>query len=471
MEAWLQDLNDPAEIFWPQIDTSNNQRLAGALNIMEEHAKLRSRASSPTSHEARRTWYSAPPQLHIYDSEVINILLNVARRHLSATFGIYADFVAGETTPHELCLAMAALGGLFCSIEGSVTIAKSLYNDARRIHFEKTDSEPQPSSFRQALDTVKTHILLAVYGICSGDKRSYEFTEAFHMTTRQAMRYCLQIAPSKLEPADTRELSLALEGLEILECYRVLLLQRPPHFTSMNYNQKQQLPLKFDLTPLFSPTAHSTPVSGSLREVVNLGIRTWAASPRGQEYTRVPQLWKPEFIELGLERWVSAQSSSPRTTELPSILLYHLAHLHLQVNLGTLQRLARSFKANPRTPSDEKVSDIVRRCTRGPSFKAAVWHAVAMLRDIKDYVAISSRRQPEFLERLLILEPPHLPYCIYFSTLMVWYSDFVVAGAPSITGNTCIENGIHLLGMLNLRVAKVLANALRELFPDDDRST
>lgn len=471
MESWLRDLTDPAELFWPQIDTSNDHRLGEAINIMQEHSKLRSRASSPTVHEAKRTWYSAPPQLQIYDKEVINVLLNVARRHLSTTFGIYADFEAGESTAHELCLAMAALGGLFSSVDGSVTMAKSLYNDARRIHFEKTNSQPQPSSFKQALEIVKTHILLAVYGICSGDKRSYEFTEAFHIVTRQAMRYCLQITPLELDPADTRELSLTLEALEILESYRVLLLQRPPYFLSINHHHRQQSSLKLDLTPLFNPTAHSTPVTGCLREVANLGIYSWAASPRGQEYTRVPQLWRPEFIELGLERWENAQASSRTTTDLPSMLLYHLAHLHLQVNLGILQRLARSFKAKPKTPSEEKISDIVRRCTRGPSFKAAVWHAMAMLRDIKEHVAVSGRRQPEFLERPQILEPPHLPYCIYFATLMVWYSEYVVTGSHSITGNTCIENGIHLLGMLNLRVAKVLANALRELFPDEDRHT
>jgi hypothetical protein len=50
----------------------------------------------------------------------------------------------------------------------------------------------------------------------------------------------------------------------------------------------------------------------------------------------------------------------------------------------------------------------------------------------------------------------------------VWYHEYTSGGLCSLARNVCIENGIHLLEMLKVRVAKVLANALRELFPDEN---
>ena len=443
--------------------------MENAIGIMFDHFQRRSRASSPTTHKAKRLWYSAPPLLQMYDKEVINALLNLARRHLAATFGIYAAFEATSDTNHELCLAMAAVGGLFSSVEGGTKVAKALYNDARRIHLEKTHCRPLISSFKEALSSVKTFILLAIYGICSGDKRSYEFVEAFHLSTTQAMRHCWQLEPVELGLADSRELSLTLEALDVIESYHVLLLQRPPFFLSTLVNREFQLPYKLDLAPLLTPTSQVKQVMGSLREVATLGIYTWSASPRGQEHSRGWQLWRPESIELGLERWVHAKETSPSTPELPCMLLYHLAQLHLQVNLGLLQRFARNFIAMPETSSEEKIFEKLRQCTRGLPFKAAVWHAKAMLRVIKETIGVPGPRELEMSATLPIFEPPHLPYCIYFATLIMWYGEYTSTGLHSSARDTCIENGIHLLAPLKIRVARVLRNALRELFPEEPR--
>lgn len=403
----------------------------------------------------------------MYDREVINVLLNNAQRHLATTFGIYANFEATVDTSHELCLAMAAVGGLFSSVEASTTVAKALYNDARRIHLETTISRPRGLIFTAALSRVKTFILLTIYGICSGDKRSYEFAEVHHFSTMQAMEYCWSIAPSELSKGHDLELSLLSEALDIIESYQVLLLQRPPYFPSTSFQRHPQTASNNDLAPLLTPPDQVRKIAGSLREVAALGAYAWTSVPRGQEYSHDWQLWRPEFVELALERWRDALESST-AAQLSPMLLYHLTHLHLQINLGVLQRFARKFITLPETSHDKKIFGILRHCICGRPFAAAVWHANAMLRLIREHITTPSRSQLKVSDKLPVLEPPHLPYCIYFATLIVWYHEYNSSGLHSLARNVCVENGIHLMEMLKVRVAKVLANALRELFLDEN---
>lgn len=403
----------------------------------------------------------------MYDREVINVLLNNARRHLATTFGIYANFEATVDTSHELCLAMAAVGGLFSSVEGSTTVAKALYNDARRIHLEKAIIRPRGVTFTAALSRVKTFVLLTIYGICSGDKRSYEFAEVHHFSTMQAMDYCWQIAPLELSPAQDLELSLLAEALDIIQSYQVLLLQRPPYFPSTSSRRHRPSLSKHDLAPLLTPPDQVNKIAGSLREVAALGAYAWTSVPSSQVFSREWQLWRPEFVELALERWREALETSKRM-ELSPLLFYHLIHLHLQTNLGVLQRFARKFITLPETSHDKKIFEMLCQCTCGRPFTAAVWHAKAMLRLIREHITVPSRSQLKASDKFQALEPPHLPYCIYFATLIVWYHEYTSSGLYSLARNVCIENGIHLLEMLKVRVAKVLANTLRELFPDEN---
>ena len=148
--------------------------MGGAVGLMHEEMQRRSssRASSPSREAQQRSWYSAAPNLAVYDDEIINVLLNVARRHIAPTFRIFADFAVTNDTRVELCLAMAALGGLYCGPQapGSNKVAQMLYNDARRLLLEKYLLHAE-GPFKQSLSIAKTFILLEVYGLCSGDKR------------------------------------------------------------------------------------------------------------------------------------------------------------------------------------------------------------------------------------------------------------------------------------------------------------
>ena len=89
--------------------------------------------SSTAPKDEPHKWFSALPYIDSYDDEVVNVFVNLARVNICSTFKVFSDFVVHGNTPHELYLAMAALGGLFCQVQGSYKVAKTMYNDARRL--------------------------------------------------------------------------------------------------------------------------------------------------------------------------------------------------------------------------------------------------------------------------------------------------------------------------------------------------
>ena len=79
-------------------------------------------------------WYSAPPNLNDHDRDIIRVFQKIFRRHISKTFSLFEDTATtnGKNRAAYI-LAMAATGGLFCTVPGSAEVAKSMYNDARRL--------------------------------------------------------------------------------------------------------------------------------------------------------------------------------------------------------------------------------------------------------------------------------------------------------------------------------------------------
>ena len=442
---------------------------------MKDHFQQRSRASSPTREKAEQLWYSRPPRLQIYDEEVINVFLNLGRLHLFSTFPMFSDFEAKSGTKEELCLAMAAVGGLFCTVKGSYKVAKTLYNDARRMHlynFFRTTY----TSFGAALDSVKTFILLALYGICSGDKRSYELFEAFHGITIQAMNTCWSL--SKETPSSTSELHLSRlsEAIQMTESFRVVLSLRPPSFVSFVDAEGSSSKVAKDyvtsrltaLKSLMSPGGISHPIVSDNQGIAAISSYSWMASPRGYELSPHQNLWKVEFIELALDRWVRASGLSLTTEErhdLPQMLLYHLTHINLHSNLSLIQRLAHEITKSQHSYSQGEYSKLIPNWVNGEHFRISRWHAKTILQLVKETQADTRRRFSAQNDEPTFPEPPHLPYCIYFATLITWYEIFVKDGQKSAM-NAHIDASVQLLFSLKVHVAKMLGRALCELRSD-----
>lgn len=68
---------------------------------------------------------------------MINILLNLAKKRLGMTFAQLMPAAACPEVEEELVMAIAAVGALYCDVTGSNKVAKSCYNDARRIVLAK----------------------------------------------------------------------------------------------------------------------------------------------------------------------------------------------------------------------------------------------------------------------------------------------------------------------------------------------
>ncbi|KAK3052790.1 hypothetical protein LTR09_006273 [Extremus antarcticus] len=472
-DSWLHELDFFAAEAEPQIQSlADDSGIERAKPWILDHFRRRSRPSSPTPREVDRSWYSSPPQLQMYDEEVLNVLLNVARRHLGTTFELYANYEAQADSEPELCLAMAAVGALYLGAECGTTLSTALYNDARRLHFQKFHSRSLQTSFWVASAALKTFILLSIYGICSGDKRSYEFVEAFHVSMLQAMRCCGRLIPSDPDAATLQDVRSMSEAMELIECYHVLLLQRPPcaipaprgSTTSPGQNQAA-------LDPSRSSNDQPGHSQGAHGGIASLSAFIWAASPQGEELSCRRQLWRSEFVELAMERWLGGKISPLSQSDFPSMLIYHLMHLRLKVNIDFLQKSARQFTNPPsHTANESSENEVLENCVRGRLFAVALWHAQAMLSMVQENVGMSddlSKLTATSTSSRRMSEPPHLPYCIYFGTLIAWYGEFANSGYRSLARDACIKQGIRLLGRLKIRVARVFTLALRELLPDE----
>lgn len=105
--------------------------MSSAIDMMKEHFHRKSGSSSASF--VNHSWFSATPDLGRYDPQMVNILLRLARDNLAGIFRILDEFHAPRSAPGYFIIAMAAVGALYCDVEGCRTVAKACYNDARRI--------------------------------------------------------------------------------------------------------------------------------------------------------------------------------------------------------------------------------------------------------------------------------------------------------------------------------------------------
>jgi hypothetical protein len=73
------------------------------------------------------------PNVQSHDPDIINYFLNKFMCHVAPMMPTFKDL---ESTSNEVCgliLAMAAVGGLFCPIEGSFRISLAMHTDAKRL--------------------------------------------------------------------------------------------------------------------------------------------------------------------------------------------------------------------------------------------------------------------------------------------------------------------------------------------------
>lgn len=114
----------------PNIYTSPGQlALDASLNYTNRH-----RDETQTCHVPQDTfWMHKNLHADCYDQDIINEFVSIFQSNICQTFPIFHETGSPGRFQKELSLAMAAVGGLFCSIRGAFTVARSLFSDARRV--------------------------------------------------------------------------------------------------------------------------------------------------------------------------------------------------------------------------------------------------------------------------------------------------------------------------------------------------
>lgn len=129
------DLDDDNNIQLLTDQASDSSSLQKYTLCMQEYFDRKPRASSPGPIPNKTTtmWYSAPASLADHDVEILNVFLTIFSRSVPRFFRLFHDPVFTLKTTPEFILAAAAIGGLYCSVEGSFNFAKAMYNDSRRL--------------------------------------------------------------------------------------------------------------------------------------------------------------------------------------------------------------------------------------------------------------------------------------------------------------------------------------------------
>jgi hypothetical protein len=117
--------------------TASPGKMSNAITMIRSYFQGKPGVPSPIASNSEHTWYSAPPCLRAYDTSTINVFLDLAATNLSRTFPSLLPLPELHKPSDDLVLAVAAVGALYCDVDGSEKLAKACYNDARRMLFAK----------------------------------------------------------------------------------------------------------------------------------------------------------------------------------------------------------------------------------------------------------------------------------------------------------------------------------------------
>ncbi|PQK18089.1 hypothetical protein BB8028_0011g00180 [Beauveria bassiana] len=398
-------------------------------------------------------WYSKLPTSTVPDAYVVNVFLNIFRRHIPPTFSLFRDMNLSDSPTSSYYMAMAAVGGLFCSVRGSYDVARALYNDSRRILLTKvncTKEEQNPdlmADHAETLQEAKTFILLEIYGLCSGDRRSYEFSECMRSDLMRAVRRYTRQSQCTDSGGQLQNMRL-FECLHVLNLYRVILMRRPATLTKHDMamlcssktgegNETTEMSSFLNIveslaTPglLVDRTAlqlHSITSLGGLSSYLWPATRSWfdERANHDEERSRNP-LWKKDFIALACVKWWNSQqpNSDPSLT-----ILYHCIKLLIHADIELLVGYFRHSLGKGQQ-SRNLLQEYAPVCTwlQGHNAAIATWHANSIF-SVAEGLRCQESSSNEAIppgdgrtEPRVDPESPHIPYAI---TMRHWFFGLV----------------------------------------------
>ncbi|KAJ4154904.1 hypothetical protein LMH87_000175 [Akanthomyces muscarius] len=460
--------------------------------LVKDYFLRKARISTLTLDQPECMWYSSQPPRTSPDEFTTNIFLNIFRRHIPPTFALFEELDPSGAANSSYCMAMAAVGGLFCSTQGSYNVARSLYNDSRRILLTRVNCTLHCSDPNSALDPTtalreaKTFILLEIYGLCSGDRRSFEFSEAMHDDTTWAVRRYIR---QQQNTGSSQRINLRLlECMYVLDLYRVLLMRRPPSLGEYDIaalcshdrgseGEATELSSFSRLVESFvTPGYPIDPITLQSHSISSLGALSaylWPVTrmsfnqqTSGGGAPAQNPLWKRDFVALACDKWWN--SHQPNSDPFTAIL-YHCAKLIVHADIELLESyFSRSLQKERRGHAELAEYKKVRAWSASHDGAIASSHGNAVFlvaeslwcRDGNDEGSLAhgsylwATTQPS-------TDPPHMPYIIYFATLVLWAQDVARSGSEdALAGVALLAQGQRLLRKCTSRIAALMERVL-----------
>lgn len=293
---------------------------------------------------------------------------------------------------------------------------------------------------------------------------------------------------TKIFPEANTFLHSLIESLLVFDCYRVVLIQRPP-VLQLFPTMESPKPVSFlsagdadgdelaKYLRAFTSPGSLTDTIQSMSEsygiLCSLALMTWNVVPppfSRDNYSKT--LWSSSFCELALNEWVSAHDTLPSTSVM---LLFHAIHINMFVCLPTAQNLMVSYlnrcaasKKTSLRPQESRGADRLpeESALRGifsdlQSRPKAVWHARKML-----LLAQQSRESTNGLEKnnpdniggfncpqtdrsttgiVDETEAPHFSYCVTFAVVVLWCDAVLTSGRNEKVSSKWPDLGSKLL--------------------------
>lgn len=134
-----------------------------------------------------------------------------------------------------------------------------------------------------------------------------------------------------------------------------------------------------------------------------------------------------EVLESALHRWFTITNDK---MPIPTLMLFHMVSLNLHVSVSKIQNLARRHCGEPKPSPATTSSTGTGTLSSTDIFPSkidqlnALWHA-------KKIIELAVNLRQDNSNSISIAEGPHFGYCVYFSALTLWYAEWQCLSADS----------------------------------------
>jgi hypothetical protein len=161
-----------------------------------------------------------------------------------------------------------------------------------------------------------------------------------------------------------------------------------------------------------------------------------------------------------------------QTSTYSSLAIYHMMNFMLHADLTMLQHFAHSTPGSAaRDPKKSLVAKEIKSWKEGRHYKIANWHAEGIIASVEKAIGASSSKEqqrsvPTNTEpRRLQFEAPHVPYAIYYATLVILCGALTedTTDMPGSNAQVFIARGERILSLHKVHIAQLLARVLYEI--------